>query len=226
MGNTYIEARQVSKYVKVGKERITILNKVDLVIGKGELVAITGKSGSGKSSLLGVLAGLDKPTEGEILIGGISLYDKTEKELAYFRNQEIGMIFQNYNLMDELTCRENIEIPLLFSRNKKVTGNEIQEILKKLGMEGKGKLYPPQMSGGEQQRTAIGRAFVNRPGMIFADEPTGSLDSANSDKIIRLLKKLRKERNTTIVIVTHDEETAYGCDRRLVIKDGRVFQDK
>lgn len=204
----------------------TIIKNANFSIYKGEMIAIIGKSGSGKSTLISMLSGLDKPSEGNIYIEEENLYEKNERELSKFRNSKIGIIFQNYNLLNELTCIENIEVPIIFSEKGSFDDKEKEKILELLDLTEKKDLYPKQLSGGEQQRTAIGRAMINKPSIIFADEPTGALDSINGERIISILKNLVLEMDTTVILVTHDLDIANQCDRKILIKDGEIYEDK
>lgn len=203
----------------------TIIKNANFSIYKGEMIAIIGKSGSGKSTLISILSGLDKPSEGNVYIEGENLYEKNERELSKFRNSKIGIIFQNYNLLNELTCIENIEVPIIFSEKGSFDDKEKEKILELLDLTEKKDLYPKQLSGGEQQRTAIGRAMINKPSIIFADEPTGALDSINGERIISILKNLVLEMGTTVILVTHDLDIANQCDRKILIKDGEIYED-
>lgn len=204
----------------------TIIKNANFSIYKGEMIAIIGKSGSGKSTLISILSGLDKPSEGNVYIEKENLYEKNERELSKFRNSKIGIIFQNYNLLNELTCIENIEVPIIFSEKGSFDDKEKEKILELLDLTEKKDLYPKQLSGGEQQRTAIGRAMINKPSIIFADEPTGALDSINGERIISILKNLVLEMSTTVILVTHDLDIANQCDRKILIKDGEIYEDK
>lgn len=204
----------------------TIIKNANFSIYKGEMIAIIGKSGSGKSTLISILSGLDKPSEGNVYIEKENLYEKNERELSKFRNSKIGIIFQNYNLLNELTCIENIEVPIIFSEKGSFDDKEKEKILELLDLTEKKDLYPKQLSGGEQQRTAIGRAMINKPSIIFADEPTGALDSINGERIISILKNLVLEMGTTVILVTHDLDIANQCDRKILIKDGEIYEDK
>lgn len=203
----------------------TIIKNANFSIYKGEMIAIIGKSGSGKSTLISILSGLDKPSEGNVYIEEENLYEKNERELSKFRNSKIGIIFQNYNLLNELTCIENIEVPIIFSEKGSFDDKEKEKILELLDLTEKKDLYPKQLSGGEQQRTAIGRAMINKPSIIFADEPTGALDSINGERIISILKNLVLEMDTTVILVTHDLDIANQCDRKILIKDGEVYEE-
>lgn len=220
MQNKLIETINVSKKIINGKKDITILSEINFCVYRGEMLAITGKSGSGKSTLLSILAGLDAPTTGQINYEGEDLYKKNDMEK--FRLNEIGLIFQNYNLINELTCKQNIEVPLIFSENKSIEEEQINLLLEKLDLKDKNNIYPSQLSGGEQQRVAIARAMIHNPSVIFADEPTGALDSKNADNIIQILQQYKEQRNAAVVVVTHDMDIANKCDRKLVLADGKM----
>ena len=220
MQNKLIDTINVSKKIINGKKDITILSEINFCVYRGEMLAITGKSGSGKSTLLSILAGLDAPTTGQINYEGEDLYKKNDMEK--FRLNEIGLIFQNYNLINELTCKQNIEVPLIFSENKSIEEEQINLLLEKLDLKDKNNIYPSQLSGGEQQRVAIARAMIHKPSVIFADEPTGALDSKNADNIIQILQQYKEQRNAAVVVVTHDMDIANKCDRKLVLADGKM----
>lgn len=220
MQNKLIETINVSKKIINGKKDITILSEINFCVYRGEMLAITGKSGSGKSTLLSILAGLDAPTTGQINYEGEDLYKKNDMEK--FRLNEIGLIFQNYNLINELTCKQNIEVPLIFSENKSIEEEQINLLLEKLDLKDKNNIYPSQLSGGEQQRVAIARAMIHKPSVIFADEPTGALDSKNADNIIQILQQYKEQWNAAVVVVTHDMDIANKCDRKLVLADGKM----
>lgn len=220
MQNKLIETINVSKKIINGKKDITILSEINFCVYRGEMLAITGKSGSGKSTLLSILAGLDAPTTGQINYEGEDLYKKNDTER--FRLNEIGLIFQNYNLINELTCKQNIEVPLIFSENKSIEEEQINLLLEKLDLKDKNNIYPSQLSGGEQQRVAIARAMIHKPSVIFADEPTGALDSKNADNIIQILQQYKEQWNAAVVVVTHDMDIANKCDRKLVLADGKM----
>lgn len=220
MKSKLIEIKNVSKKIINGKKDITILSEINFCVYRGEMLAITGKSGSGKSTLLSILAGLDAPTTGQINYEGEDLYKKNDTER--FRLNEIGLIFQNYNLINELTCKQNIEVPLIFSEDKSIEEEQINLLLEKLDLKDKNNIYPSQLSGGEQQRVAIARAMIHKPSVIFADEPTGALDSKNADNIIQILQQYKEQWNAAVVVVTHDMDIANKCDRKLVLADGKM----
>lgn len=216
-----IEVRNVSKIIVNQGRKIVILKDISLDIEKGKVTAIIGKSGSGKTTLLSIMSGIDTPTAGTVKVLDKDFYRLKSTEQDVFRNKNIGLLFQNYHLIPELTCEENIRMPLCFSKERK-DRKEIDDWMKKIGMESKKNLFPRQMSGGEQQRAAILRAIVNNPEVIFADEPTGALDSSTGDKIIKFLINYSHKSNKTIVLVTHDMDIANQCDRIIEITDGSL----
>ncbi|MBM7871700.1 putative ABC transport system ATP-binding protein [Clostridium pascui] len=210
-----------------GKEgnKVEALKGVDLSINKGEFVAIVGASGSGKSTLLHLLGGLDRPTEGKVIIDGEDIYKYKEEKLAIFRRRKIGFIFQFFNLLPILDVEENIALPALLD-NDKVDKEYLDEIIKLLGLEDRKNHLPSELSGGQQQRVSIGRALLNKPSIILADEPTGNLDSSNSKEVIELLKFSAKKYNQTLILITHDVNIASSADRVITIMDGRIVSDK
>ncbi|KGK84222.1 ABC transporter ATP-binding protein [Clostridium sp. HMP27] len=210
-----------------GKEgnKVEALKGVDLSINKGEFVAIVGASGSGKSTLLHLLGGLDRPTEGKVIIDGEDIYKYKEEKLAIFRRRKIGFIFQFFNLLPILDVEENIALPALLD-NDKVDKKYLAEIIKLLGLEDRKNHLPSELSGGQQQRVSIGRALLNKPSIILADEPTGNLDSSNSKEVIELLKFSAKKYNQTLILITHDVNIASSADRVITIMDGRIVSDK
>lgn len=210
-----------------GKEgnKVEALKEVDLAINKGEFVAVVGASGSGKSTLLHLLGGLDRPTEGKVIIDGEDIYKYKEEKLAIFRRRKIGFIFQFFNLLPVLDVEENIALPALLD-NDKVDKDYLGEIIKLLGLEDRKHHLPSELSGGQQQRVSIGRALLNKPSIILADEPTGNLDSSNSKEVIELLKFSAKKYNQTLILITHDVNIASSADRVITIMDGRIVSDK
>jgi ABC-type lipoprotein export system ATPase subunit len=220
MPEVMIEARNVHRSYKIGKKSIEVLHGIDLSIVKGEKVFLCGPSGAGKSTLLYTLAGLERPESGSIHIAGSDLYSLAPKKQAAFRNKHIGYIFQNYLLLPELTALENVLVP------GAIGGNDAQDAalaaLARVGLANRADHLPAELSGGEQQRVAIARALVNHPPVVFADEPTGNLDSRNSEEIMELLLGLTQEGQATLVVVTHDESLALRGDRKLIIKDGSI----
>lgn len=219
-----IELKNVTKIVRSGTEDLTILDDVTVEIPDGEFVAVTGASGSGKSTLLGLIAGLDAPSSGDILIDGDVINRLSEDELARIRSEKIGFIFQSFHLIPSLTAFENILIPMeiLGLKDAKERANHL---LGDVELTNRGHHYPTELSGGEQQRIAIARAFANEPKILLADEPTGNLDSKNGTHIFDLMTDLHTKNNVTLVLVTHDQFLAEKAQRQIVLKDGRVLSD-
>ena len=215
-----IELRGVSKTVDSGGQPLTILHPLDYTISSGQFVAIVGPSGSGKSTLLGLLAGLDAPSSGSIVIDGTDITRLGEDQLARLRGEKIGFVFQFFHLVPSLTAFENILIPMEIAGRRNAT-ERARELLHEVGLTDRSHHYPSQLSGGEQQRIAIGRALANDPPIVLADEPTGNLDSTTGRHIMELLMRVHRARNTTLVLVTHDAELSSLADTRLVLRDGR-----
>jgi len=215
-----IELRGVSKTVQSGDQPLTILHPLDYTIASGEFVAIVGPSGSGKSTLLGLLAGLDAPTTGQIVIDGTDITTLTEDRLAKLRGEKIGFVFQFFHLVPSLTAFENIMVPMEIAGRRDAVARG-RQLLNEVGLSDRGHHYPSQLSGGEQQRVAIARALANDPPIVLADEPTGNLDSTTGRHIMDLLLAVRRGRQTTLVLVTHDAELAALADTRLTLRDGR-----
>lgn len=214
------------KVYAVGKERVRALNDVDISIGKGEFCCIVGQSGSGKSTLLNQLAGLEKPTRGQVFIGAHEISAMDETELARFRQQHLGFIFQSYNLLPSMTAAENVALPLMFKGvDKAVRLKAARRELKNMGLLGRADHLPTEMSGGQQQRVGIARAFVGKPRVIFADEPTGNLDSRTSKQVLWRMLKMSHDQGVTFVMVTHEPELARCADRIITLLDGRVQSD-
>ena len=221
-----IKVQNLRKVYRVGKEKVVALDDICLEIGEGEMCCIVGASGSGKSTLLNQLAGLEKPTKGRVLIGKHDISAMTEDELADFRQQHLGFIFQSYNLLPSMTAAENVALPLMFKgMGKKQREKLARKELKKMGLLSRANHKPTEMSGGEQQRVAIARALVNNPQMIIADEPTGNLDSTTSRQVLYSMLEMAKSYGITFVMVTHEKELAYCGDRIVTIKDGRVLDN-
>jgi putative ABC transport system ATP-binding protein len=218
-----IELRDVSKTVMSGSEPLTILHPLSLQIPPGSFLAIVGPSGSGKSTLLGLLAGLDAPTSGSVSIDGVDITKLDEDRLAKLRGEKIGFVFQFFHLIPSLTALENVSVPMeiVGARNARPRA---ERLLDEVGLTGRAHHYPAQLSGGEQQRVALARALANDPPIVLADEPTGNLDTRNGRHIMDLLRKIHRDRGTTIVLVTHDAELASTADARLVLRDGRVVE--
>ena len=221
-----IKVQNLRKVYRVGKEKVGALDDICLEIGEGEMCCIVGASGSGKSTLLNQLAGLEKPTKGRVLIGKHDISAMTEDELADFRQQHLGFIFQSYNLLPSMTAAENVALPLMFKgMGKKQREKLARKELKKMGLLSRANHKPTEMSGGQQQRVGIARAFVAKPKVIFADEPTGNLDSTTSRQVLYSMLEMAKSYGITFVMVTHEKELAYCGDRIVTIKDGRVLDN-
>lgn len=222
-GRCHIAVTDLAKSYRVGRQTIPALGGVSLDIFAGEFVAITGASGSGKSTLLQLIGGLDKPSAGQILINDQPLSRLSDRQLSRFRSREIGFVFQSFYLQPFLTLSANLEIPAMFARVKpKQRRARAQELAELVGLADRMHHLPRELSGGQIQRAAIARALFNRPNILLADEPTGNLDSANSDRIIDLFHQIRRELGTTVVIVTHNPEIAAAADREIRLKDGRI----
>jgi len=218
-----ITISNLSKIYRVGEEKVIALENINLVINKGEFCCFLGTSGSGKSTLLNVLAGLEKPTRGNIRIKNVNIEKLNEKKLAAFRQDNIGFIFQAYNLVNYLNAVENVSLPLMFKGvSKKERTKKAVELLKAVGLQKHLRHKPTQMSGGQQQRVGIARAFVTNPDIVFADEPTGNLDSKTSMEVLDLMTGLAKTNNQTLIMVTHDVNIAKRADRIIYILDGRI----
>jgi putative ABC transport system ATP-binding protein len=217
-----LEAIDVTKSLPLGRERIEILKGISLRIEHGEVVAIVGPSGSGKSTLLGIIAGLDSPTSGRVLIDGTDITCMSEAKLARVRNQEIGMVFQAFNLIPTLTARENVEVPLYVGKHPGRPSNRARELLALVGLSHRLGNKPNQLSGGEQQRVAVARALATNPAIVIMDEPTGNLDQRNSDNVLQMIRELRQATGTTFIIATHDPRVAAAADRAIRIVDGQV----
>lgn len=218
-----IEVKNVKKIYRMGKERIFAVNDVSFTIRRGEFCCIYGVSGSGKSTLLNLMAGIEKISGGQIIMKGKNVHSMGEKRLAKFRQNTLGFVFQSYNLMNAMTALENVELPLIFKRiTAKKRKRMAKEMLVKVGLGPRLKHKPKEMSGGQQQRVGIARAFVANPEIVFADEPTGNLDSKTSKEVMDLIKEMAKVNNQTIVMVTHDRRLAEYADRIIHISDGQV----
>lgn len=225
-GEKMIKVKNLRKIYKVGGEKVVALNNINLHIEKGEFCCIVGTSGSGKSTLLNMLAGLEKPTKGTVSIANETISGMTEKQLATFRQNNIGFIFQSYNLMPTLTAVENVAFPLMFKGvDRSVREKKAKAILKEMGLGSRMGHKPGELSGGQQQRVGIARAFVARPKVIFADEPTGNLDSATTEQVMQMLTEISEKHGITFVMVTHDPELAKKAPRVITLKDGNVISD-
>lgn len=216
-----LELRQVTKRLTSGDRVLTVLDRVDLVVSRGEFLAILGPSGSGKSTLLGLAAGLDRPSSGEVLLWGTPIQNQSESALARLRRGRMGFVFQSFQLLSNFTALENVMLPLELAGQREPRRRAL-ELLRTVGLEQRSHHYPAQLSGGEQQRVALARAFAATPELLFADEPTGNLDGKTGSRVLEVLTELRKLHGTTIVLVTHDPAVASLADRRIQLIDGRV----
>lgn len=223
-----MEILRVENLTKIyGKENneVRALDSVSFTVEKGEFIAIIGPSGSGKSTLLHILGGVDIPTSGKVYMDGQDVYAQNEEQLAIFRRRQVGLIYQFYNLIPVLNVTENITLPVLMD-GREVNLERLDELLHILKLEGRENHLPNQLSGGQQQRVSIGRALMNAPAVVLADEPTGNLDSKNSQEIVDLLKYSNKKYNQTLIVITHDENVALQADRIIAIEDGRITRDE
>lgn len=220
-----LEVTNLCKTYGKGDTMVKALDNVSFSVEKGEFVAIIGPSGSGKSTLLHILGGVDVPTKGSVVINQTDISNLDETALAIFRRRQIGLIYQFYNLIPILTVQENLTLPLLLD-GRKPDEKQISTLVKRLGLENRLDHLPNQLSGGQQQRVSIGRALVNNPALMLADEPTGNLDSENSKEIISLLRQFNKDFNQTVIIITHDEKIANSADRVITIEDGKITRDE
>lgn len=220
-----IQVEHLSKVYGKGENEVVALNDVSFSVKKGEFVAIIGPSGSGKSTLLHILGGVDRPTKGKVYFDGVDVYQQKEDQLAIFRRRQVGLIYQFYNLIPILNVVENMTLPVLMD-GREVNQEFLTELVATLGLEGKEKILPNELSGGQQQRTSVGRALMTSPLVVLADEPTGNLDSKNSQEIIQLLKASNKKYNQTLIVITHDENIALQADRIIAIEDGGITRDE
>lgn len=220
-----LKCEGLKKVYGTGENKVAALGGIDLSIEKGEFVAIVGASGSGKSTLLHILGGVDKPSEGRVMVEGVDLVSLNQKQAAIFRRRKVGLIYQFYNLIPTLTIRKNILMPLLLDK-RKPNQELFEKIVNSLGIADKLDALPGQLSGGQQQRVAIARSLIYRPALLLADEPTGNLDQKNSKEIIDMLKLSNRNLNQTIVLITHDEKIALQADRIILMEDGRIIHDE
>ena len=220
-----LRVENLTKVYGTGENQVRALDGVSFSVDKGQFVAIIGPSGSGKGTLLHILGGVDRPTSGKVYMNGQDVYKRNEDQLAIFRRREVGLIYQFYNLIPVLNVTENITLPVLMD-GRKVNQERLQEMLQTLGLQGREKHLPNQLSGGQQQRVSIGRALMNAPAVVLADEPTGNLDSKNSQDIVDLLKYSNRRFEQTLIVITHDESIALQADRILAIEDGKITRDE
>ena len=223
-----MELMRIEHLTKVygsGENAVHAVDDVSFSVEKGEFLAIIGPSGSGKSTLLHILGGVDRPTSGKVYVDGQDVYAQDEEALAIFRRRQVGLVYQFYNLIPVLNVVENITLPVLMD-GRKVNDARLQELLDTLGLRGREKHLPNQLSGGQQQRVSIGRALINAPSVVLADEPTGNLDRKNSQEIVELLKYSNRQYGQTLIVITHDESIALQADRVLAIEDGHIVRDE
>lgn len=222
---TIVETHELCKQYGQGETAVNALRGVNIKVEKGEFVAISGASGSGKSTLLHMLGAVDRPTSGKVILEGTSVFDQREKDLAVFRRRKIGFVFQFYNLIPVLTAEENIMLPLRLD-GQKADREYMEDILDTLDLKRRRNHLPNQLSGGQQQRVSIGRALMNAPAVVLADEPTGNLDSKNSQEIVDLLKYSNQTYKQTLIVITHDENIALQADRVIALEDGKIVRDE
>lgn len=220
-----LRVENLTKVYGSGNNKVVALDNVSFSVEKGEFVSIVGASGSGKSTLLHLFGGVDRPTSGKVLINDTDIFKMNDDELAIFRRRQVGLIYHFYNLIPILNVRENITLPLELD-NKRVNDEEVDNLIKMLGLDKRSKHLPNELSGGEQQRTSIGRALISRPAIVLADEPTGNLDTKASEEIVSLLKKSNKEMKQTIIMITHNLELAKVADKIIEIADGRIVGEE
>lgn len=220
-----LKIEHLTKVYGSGDNEVHAIDDVSFTVGKGEFLAIIGPSGSGKSTLLHILGGVDRPTGGKVWMNGQDVYAQNEDQLAIFRRRQVGLIYQFYNLIPVLDVVENMTLPVLMD-GRKVNEERLEELLCTLGLSERRKNLPNQLSGGQQQRVSIGRALMNAPAVVLADEPTGNLDSKNSQEIVELLKLSNKKYGQTLIVITHDESIALQADRVIAIEDGHIVRDE
>lgn len=220
-----LRVEHLSKIYGKGENEVRALDDVSFSVEKGQFVAIIGPSGSGKSTLLHILGGVDRPTAGKVFLEGQDVFAQNEDQLAIFRRRQVGLIYQFYNLIPVLDVTENITLPVLMD-GRKVNQERLDDLLTTLALKGRENHLPNQLSGGQQQRVSIGRALMNSPAVVLADEPTGNLDSKNSQEIVELLKLSNKQYGQTLIVITHDESIALQADRIITIEDGKITRDE
>lgn len=220
-----LKVENLTKVYGKGENEVRALNGVSFSVEKGDFVAIIGPSGSGKSTLLHTLGGVDRPTGGKVLVNGQDVYSRSDEQIVVFRRREVGLIYQFYNLIPVLNVEENMSLPVLLD-GRNVNRDRLRELIRELDLVGREKHLPNQLSGGQQQRVSIGRALMNSPSIVLADEPTGNLDSKNSHEIVELLKRMNREYNQTLIMITHDESIALQARRIIAIEDGKIVRDE
>ena len=220
-----LKVENLCKTYGSGENAVHALDNVSFSVEKGEFIAIIGPSGSGKSTLLHILGGVDKPSSGKVFMDGKDVYSQDDEQLAIFRRRQVGLIYQFYNLIPVLNVTENITLPVLMDRQQ-INDSRLKELISTLKLNGREEHLPNQLSGGQQQRVSIGRALMNAPAVVLADEPTGNLDSKNSQEIVDLLKLSNEKYNQTLIIITHDENIALQADRIIAIDDGKITRDE
>lgn len=220
-----LRVENLTKIYGKGENEVRALDDVSFSVNKGEFIAVIGPSGSGKSTLLHILGGVDRPTSGRVLMDGKDVYAQNEEQLAIFRRRQVGLIYQFYNLIPVLNVTENITLPVLMD-GQRVNRDRLKELITTLGLTGRENHLPNQLSGGQQQRVSIGRALMNAPAVVLADEPTGNLDSKNSKEIVDLLKISNEKYGQTLIVITHDESIALQADRIISIDDGKITRDE
>lgn len=220
-----LKVENLTKVYGKGENEVRALNGVSFSVEKGDFVAIIGPSGSGKSTLLHTLGGVDRRTGGKVLVNGQDVYSRSDEQIAVFRRREVGLIYQFYNLIPVLNVEENMSLPVLLD-GRNVNRDRLRELIRELDLVGREKHLPNQLSGGQQQRVSIGRALMNSPSIVLADEPTGNLDSKNSHEIVELLKRMNREYNQTLIMITHDESIALQARRIIAIEDGKIVRDE
>ena len=220
-----LKIENLTKVYGSGENEVRALDGVSFSVEKGEFLAIIGPSGSGKSTLLHILGGVDRPTSGKVWLDGQDVYEQDEEQLAIFRRRQVGLIYQFYNLIPVLNVVENMTLPVLLD-GRKVNEERLNELVETLGLGGRKNNLPNQLSGGQQQRVSIGRALMNAPAVVLADEPTGNLDSRNSQEIVELLRQSNVKYKQTLIVITHDESIALQADRIIAIEDGRIVRDE
>ena len=220
-----LRTEHLSKIYGSGENEVRALDDVSFSVEKGQFVAIIGPSGSGKSTLLHILGGVDRPSSGKVFLEGQDVFAQNEDQLAIFRRRQVGLVYQFYNLIPVLNVTENITLPVLMD-GRKVDRERLSDLVSTLGLQGRENHLPSQLSGGQQQRVSIGRALMNSPAIVLADEPTGNLDSKNSQEILELLKLSNRQYGQTLIVITHDESIALQADRIIAIEDGRITRDE